>query len=351
MTATKSSATDIVTEMDQASERLLVEHIRAARPDDGFLGEEGADEAGTSGVTWVIDPIDGTVNYLYQLPGFAVSVGVRIGDDDRRRRRREPDERRGVDGAARPRRLARRPADPRQRAAGAGDGAGRDRLRLRRRSGAGRAGAGAAPACCRRSATCVGSGAASLDLCALACGRVDGYYEQGLKPWDLAAGGLIATEAGAVVGGLAGRPAGESLVVAAPPGLFEQLEGAAARPSTPTATSAGSGGERLVLVLGGQALERLDLAEADLDEVVVPLEAGLLAATRRAVSMRVSISCWNSLMATALSSRVHARRQSGRGNGHRRNASAPGAWPSVTRRDRPRETICRISLRVTVVAG
>ena len=54
---------------------------------------------------------------------------------------------------------------------------------------------------------------------------MDGYYEQGLKPWDLAAGGLIATEAGAVVGGLAGRPAGESLVVAAPPGLFEQLEG------------------------------------------------------------------------------------------------------------------------------
>ena len=77
VTATKSSATDIVTEMDQASERLLVEHIRAVRPDDGFLGEEGADEAGTSGVTWVIDPIDGTVNYLYQLPGFAVSVGVR----------------------------------------------------------------------------------------------------------------------------------------------------------------------------------------------------------------------------------------------------------------------------------
>jgi myo-inositol-1(or 4)-monophosphatase len=67
-------------------------------------------------------------------------------------------------------------------------------------------------------------GCASIDLCSLACGRVDGYYEQGLKPWDLAAGGLIATEAGAIVGGLAGRPPGESLVVAAPPGLFEQLE-------------------------------------------------------------------------------------------------------------------------------
>ena len=67
------------------------------------------------------------------------------------------------------------------------------------------------------------AGAATLDLCALACGRVDAYYEQGLKPWDLAAGGLIAEESGAVVGGLRGRPAGEALVVAAPPGLFERL--------------------------------------------------------------------------------------------------------------------------------
>jgi myo-inositol-1(or 4)-monophosphatase len=67
------------------------------------------------------------------------------------------------------------------------------------------------------------AGAASLDLCALACGRIDAYYEQGLKPWDLAAGGLVAAEAGALVGGLRGRPAGEALVVAAPPGLFEEL--------------------------------------------------------------------------------------------------------------------------------
>ena len=68
------------------------------------------------------------------------------------------------------------------------------------------------------------AGAASLDLCALACGRVDAYYERGLKPWDLAAGGLIATEAGARVAGLGGRPAGEDLVIAAPPALFGRLE-------------------------------------------------------------------------------------------------------------------------------
>ena len=76
ITATKSSATDIVTEMDQAAERLIVEEIRGARPGDGFLGEEGADDQGTSGVTWVIDPIDGTVNYLYGIPAYAVSIGV-----------------------------------------------------------------------------------------------------------------------------------------------------------------------------------------------------------------------------------------------------------------------------------
>ena len=74
--ATKSSATDVVTEMDRASERLITERILAARPDDGLLGEEGSDRPGSTGVRWVVDPLDGTVNYLYGLPGWAVSVGV-----------------------------------------------------------------------------------------------------------------------------------------------------------------------------------------------------------------------------------------------------------------------------------
>jgi myo-inositol-1(or 4)-monophosphatase len=223
VTATKSSATDIVTEMDQASERLLVEHIRAVRPDDGFLGEEGADETGTSGVTWVIDPIDGTVNYLYQLPCYAVSVGVRVGDDI-------------VAGAVV------NPTSGEVWTARRGHGAWLDGRPIRVNESPALAmalvatGFGYDPERRGQQAAVLSSvlpkirdmrrfGSASLDLCALACGRVDAYYEQGLKPWDLAAGGLIAAEAGAVVGGLAGRPAGESLVVAAPPGLFEQLEG------------------------------------------------------------------------------------------------------------------------------
>src|SRR5438128_2082561 len=76
--ATKSSATDVVTEADQASEALIRELIAAARPADGFHGEEGADVAGTTGVRWIIDPIDGTVNYLYGIPQYAVSIAAEV---------------------------------------------------------------------------------------------------------------------------------------------------------------------------------------------------------------------------------------------------------------------------------
>src|SRR3954470_4210734 len=78
--ATKSTETDVVTVMDRRSEELLHRLIRASRPDDGILGEEGADVSGTSGLTWVVDPIDGTVNYLYEVPAYAVSVAVVVGD-------------------------------------------------------------------------------------------------------------------------------------------------------------------------------------------------------------------------------------------------------------------------------
>ena len=222
VTATKSSATDIVTEMDQAAERLLVEHISAARPDDGFLGEEGADEAGTSGVTWVLDPIDGTVNYLYGVPFYAVSIGVRAGSEV-------------VAG------VVCSPATGEMWSARRGHGADLDGRAIRvnpvsdlamalvatgfgyeasRRAKQGTVLRAVLPRV--RDIRRAGSGA--LDLCAIACGRVDAYYERGLKPWDLAAGGLIAAEAGARVEGLGGRSAGEDLVIAAPPGLFEALE-------------------------------------------------------------------------------------------------------------------------------
>lgn len=204
---TKSSATDPVTAIDRASEELIRARIAAARPDDGFLGEEGDTLVGTSGVEWVVDPIDGTVNFMYGVPAYAVSIAARRGEDvlagfvvnvaDGR----EWGATRGggafrLDGT--PRRI-RTPApppvshllvatgfgyDPQVRAA---QGASVTRLLPQVRD-------------VRR------IGAAALDLCALAEGTVDAYVEQGLHPWDLAAGGLVATEAGAVLAGLDGPP-------------------------------------------------------------------------------------------------------------------------------------------------
>jgi myo-inositol-1(or 4)-monophosphatase len=221
VTATKTSATDIVTEMDQASERLLVEHIRAARPNDGFLGEEGAAEPGTSGVTWVIDPIDGTVNYLYALPSYAVSVAARVGDVVVAGAVVNPvsgevwSARRGNGAYLDGRRLQVNPAPELAMALVAtGFGYAADRRAYQAR---------VLTSVLPRIRDVRRAGAASLDLCAVATGRVDAYFEQGLKPWDLAAGGLVAEESGALVGGLHGEPAGEDFVIAAPPGLFEPL--------------------------------------------------------------------------------------------------------------------------------
>ena len=221
VTATKSSATDIVTAMDQAAERLLVEHIRAERPDDGFLGEEGAAEPGTSGVTWVLDPIDGTVNYLYAIPAYGVSIGVRSGPDVVVGVVCNPATgetwaaRRGHGATLDGRPITVNPVTDLAMALVA-TGFGYESSRRARQ-------AEILCAVLPRVRDIRRAGAASLDLCALACGRVDAYYERGLKPWDLAAGGLIAAEAGATVGGLGGREAGEDLVVAAPAALFGPL--------------------------------------------------------------------------------------------------------------------------------
>jgi myo-inositol-1(or 4)-monophosphatase len=219
--ATKSSATDIVTEMDRRSERAIVDRLLAARPADGVLGEEGADREGTSGITWVVDPIDGTVNYLYEIPSYAVSIAARDAEGSLVGVVVNPvsgETWTAVRGGGafldgRPLRLAEPP--PLEMALVAtGFGYGR-----RRRARQAEILRSVLPVVrdIRR------AGAASLDLCALATGRVDAYYEQGLQPWDLAAGGLVASEAGAVVTGLRGKPASEALVVAAAPGLVEPL--------------------------------------------------------------------------------------------------------------------------------
>ncbi|HEV2088375.1 MAG TPA: inositol monophosphatase family protein [Cryptosporangiaceae bacterium] len=217
----KSSPTDVVTAMDRASEALVVEGLRAARPADGVLGEEGGERGGTGGVRWLLDPIDGTVNYLYGIPLYAVSLAAE------------------VDGVVQVG-VVRNPVTGEEWTAVRGEGAWRDGCRL-----AGSAVAELASALVgtgfgyraeqrAEQATVAAAllprvrdirrlGAASLDLCYAADGRLDAYYEQGLHPWDLAAGGLIAEEAGLRVTGLGGRPAGAEMTLAAPPALHPVL--------------------------------------------------------------------------------------------------------------------------------
>lgn len=220
-TATKSSPTDVVTAMDTAAEELIRTRLFAARPDDGMLGEEGSSRTGSSRVRWVVDPIDGTVNYLYDLAHWAVSIAAEADGQV-------------VAG------VVHAPALGRTYTAVAGGGAFCEGRRLSCSSvtelGQSLIATGFGYEASRRARQAQvllrvlprvrdirRFGAASLDLCAAAEGIVDAYYERGLNPWDMAAGGLIATEAGLQVGGLAGRAASGDLVVAAPPQLYEAL--------------------------------------------------------------------------------------------------------------------------------
>jgi myo-inositol-1(or 4)-monophosphatase len=234
---TKSSPTDVVTGMDRAAEEFIIERIRAARPADAFLGEEGgavrpAGDRGhagrAAGVRWIIDPIDGTVNYLYGLPDWAVSIAA---------------EQRGVIVAG----VVHVPVRGEIYTAVTGGGAWL------------RSGRGHGPPAALRCASDVPlsqalvatgfgyeaarravqgevlaavlpqvrdirrGGSAAVDLCSVAAGRVDGYFERGTNYWDRAAGSLIAREAGARVAGLHGRPAGPEFTLAAGPALFGEL--------------------------------------------------------------------------------------------------------------------------------
>ena len=231
--ATKSSPTDVVTEMDRRSEELIRSLILAARPDDAILGEEGGQIGDTADAParWVIDPLDGTVNYLYGLPDWAVSIAAEVAGEI-------------VAGAVFvPGRgelfTATRGGGGWLESAGASDGGG-GRVRLHCRPGVplGQAlvatGFGYRAARRKTQGEVVAAllprmrdirraGVASADLCSVAAGRLDAFYERGLNYWDYAAGALIAAEAGAVVGGLHGAPPSTSMTVAAGPGLFEAL--------------------------------------------------------------------------------------------------------------------------------
>ncbi|MEV0603862.1 inositol monophosphatase family protein [Streptomyces sp. NPDC050315] len=220
--ATKSSPIDVVTDMDIASEKLITGFLSQRRPEDGFLGEEGASAEGSSGVRWVIDPIDGTVNYLYGLPSWAVSIAA------------EKDGETVVGVVAAPMR-----GETSHAVLGGGAFLNNAPIRVRPAPPLSQAliGTGFGYIAERRAAQAavLGSllprvrdirrgGSAAIDLCDVACGRLDAYYERGLNPWDFAAGELIAREAGARTAGRPGEPASHELTVAGSPAVFAELQ-------------------------------------------------------------------------------------------------------------------------------
>ncbi|WP_104134856.1 inositol monophosphatase family protein [Cryobacterium sp. Y62] len=226
--ASKSSPEDIVTAADREVERHIRELLADARPNDGFYGEESDATGGTSGLTWVVDPIDGTVNYLYDIPFYAVSIAVVQGDPD-------PVSWNTLAGAVV------NPALGEVFTASEGSGAwlGDQRLHVNQDVplSLALAGTGFGYKAARRvwQANVVGGligqvrdirriGSAALDLCSVACGRLDLYFERGLNPWDHAAGALIAREAGARVGALQADAEGRDLLIAAAPSLYSQFE-------------------------------------------------------------------------------------------------------------------------------
>ncbi|MEN8652441.1 inositol monophosphatase family protein [Streptomyces sp. 21So2-11] len=220
--ATKSSPIDIVTEMDIAAEKLITGFLAEHRPDDGILGEEGAATEGSSGIRWVIDPLDGTVNYLYGLPTWAVSIAAErdgetvVGVVEAPMRRETFRAVLGGGAYVNDVSLRCRPAPPLDEALVS---TGFNYVAAVRRHQA-----DVAQRLIPLLRDIRRSGSAAIDLSDVAAGRLDGYYERGLSPWDLAAGDLIAREAGAVTGGRPGRvPSGE-LTIAASPGVFEPLQ-------------------------------------------------------------------------------------------------------------------------------
>lgn len=227
--AAKSSAVDIVTEADREAERLVTAALLEARPDDGIVGEEGTGISGTSGITWVIDPIDGTVNYLYNLPLYTVSIAATVPSDA------YADGRRAVAGAVY------NPNSNEMFEAFEGGGARLNGIRIMPTGNTELAtslvATGFGYTVARRTFQAELAarllpnirdirrfGSAANDLCMVASGRVDAFYEIGLQPWDYAAGALIATEAGVqIIGEHDEQAPGEPFMFVAAPGLVHVL--------------------------------------------------------------------------------------------------------------------------------
>ncbi|HET6847610.1 MAG TPA: inositol monophosphatase family protein [Gaiellales bacterium] len=219
----KSSATDMVSDADRESEQLIRELLRRERPGDAVLGEERGATLGGGGLLWVVDPLDGTTNYLYRHPTWSVSIACEDDDGARVAVVHQPatgETFTAVRGGGA--RLGAEPvavSDASELARSLiGTGFG---YRAEVRVEQARALVEILPAVrdMRR------RGSAALDLCWVACGRLDGYYELGVQRWDTAAGVLIAREAGAVITPLEPVGAAEGGVLAAAPGIHDALNG------------------------------------------------------------------------------------------------------------------------------
>ena len=217
----KSTSIDLVTEFDKASERLITEGLTSRRPDDGIVGEEGADVDSTSGIVWHIDPIDGTTNFFFDIPLWAVSIGA-------------VDKEGPIAGAVYIPGLG----EMFSAARGRGSWVNGQRLHPRVNSHISDALVATGfsyqiaqrPHHTHRVAKMLNEvrdirrlGAAAIDLCFVAAGRYDAYFEEGLNSWDLVAGQIIATEAGAIVTNFRGDTVTPQQVLAASPAIHRQM--------------------------------------------------------------------------------------------------------------------------------
>ena len=225
--STKSSSTDVVTHMDEQSESFIVQQITGIHPDDGIVGEEGTSIGSSSGRTWVIDPLDGTVNYLYGIPYWAVSIGLRDLATNS-----------GLLG------VVYAPDLDALYVAVAGEGSWKwhegawYRLEVSQCADLGQAlmGTGFGYSVARRAKQSRALihvlpavrdirrlGSCAVDLCLVASGELDGFYEEGVNPWDHAAGALIVREAGGRVSGLFGDAESESMLLATTGHIYQDL--------------------------------------------------------------------------------------------------------------------------------
>lgn len=220
---TKLTDTDMVTKFDREAEALIITGLRASRPEDSIVGEEGGGHRGTSDIEWHVDPIDGTTSFMYGLPTWCVSIGAR-------------DEHGAVVGAVFMPDLDEMFAATRN----GGATLNGDTLRCSSATDVSKAlvatGFSYTPAhrtvqsrrvteFIHRIRDIRRMGAAAVDICFVACGRLDAYFEENLHTWDILAAELIAREAGARSGDFSGGPLHPGEVLVAAPGVFDALSG------------------------------------------------------------------------------------------------------------------------------